>query len=155
MGGEGVVLTVGGLRLFISALGLSLCAALSPGMAFAAGIVVFREVPTQNVLDQAPPGPALVVPVDQKDLIQKLTNDDEFGSVLASPPGGGTNPSTQETIVNSIDGSRADALATLAGSGLGSFSSLGGRISDQVTGGITAGLHGLSNAIDAGVQGAQ
>jgi hypothetical protein len=142
------------LGSFLSA--LVILTTLGPGLAFAADIIILREIPPHNVLDAWPPGPAVTVPADQKDLILDLVvgpkqlNDEDFGSVLASPPAGGVNPlTTQDLVQNPIDGSRAGGLGNLPGSGMGSFSSIGGQISGQVNSAVSNGLQGLSNSIEA------
>jgi hypothetical protein len=137
--------------------------ALASGGAFATDLIILREVPPHNAIEKSPLGPAVTVQVEQGELIQSLLNgpkldDDDFGAVLASPPGGslrGGVPLAGDTV-NALDGSRGDALSNVPNSGMGSFSSLnglGGEISGQVNNAVQSGLDGLSSALGAATGG--
>jgi hypothetical protein len=138
---------------------------LASGSAFATDIIILRDVPPHNAIEPSPVGGVVAVPVEERDLIlgllarPKQLNDDEFGAVLASPPGGPNNGGIplEDDTRNVIDGSRGDALSNVPGGGMGSFSSLGGiggEISGQVNSSVANGLQGLSSSLGA-VTGAQ
>ena len=139
-------------------------AGLASGNAFAADIIILRPVPPHSAFEPVPPAPPLSVQVEQSDLIigllsaPKPLDDDEFGSVVATPPGGRVGAfAIEDDARNAIDGSRGDALSNVPGGGMGSFSSLdglGGEISSQVNNAVTNGLQGLSSSLEA-VTGAQ
>ena len=103
--------------------------ALASGSAFATDLIILREVPPHNAIEPTPPNsPTVTVQVEQSELIQSLLNgpklsDDDFGSVLASPPGGSLRGGVPMADVNALDGSRGDALSNVPNSGMGSFSS--------------------------------
>ena len=130
--------------------------------ALATDLIILRDVPPHNAIEKSPVGEAVTVQVEQSELIQSLLNgpklsDDDFGAVLASPPGGalGGGVPTGDTV-NSLDGSRGDALSNVPNSGMGSFSSLngiGGQISGQVNNAVQSGLGGLSSALGAATGG--
>ena len=133
---------------------------LASGSAFATDLIILREVPPHNAIEPIPPNsPTVTVQVEQSELIQSLLNgnklnDDDFGAVLASPPGGslGGGLPTSGDAVNALDGSRGDALSNVPNSGMGSFSSLngiGGEISGQVNNAVQSGLQGLSSSLGA------
>jgi hypothetical protein len=130
---------------------------LTSGGASATDLIILRDVPYHNAIEKAPPGEPVTVQVEQSELIQSLLNgskldDDDFSSVLASPPGGSNSGlPTGNDPVNAIDGSR-DALSNVPNSGMGSFSSLngiGGEISGQVNNAVQNGLQGLSSSLGA------
>jgi hypothetical protein len=109
-------------------------------------------VPTQNAIEPLNnQGPAIGVPTEDAELVQSLVpgaklSDDQFGAVLASPPPDAPVNSQIEGLTQSIDGSRGDALSNLPGSGLNSFSSLGGlggQVSGQVNDAVGHALQGL------------
>jgi hypothetical protein len=137
---------------------------LGSGSAFATDLIILREVPPHNAIEPTPPNsPTVTVQVEQGELIQSLLSgpklsDDDFGSVLASPPGGslGGGVPTAGDAVNALDGSRGDALSNVPNSGMGSFSSLngiGGEISGQVNNAVQSGLQGLNSALGAATSG--
>lgn len=139
-------------------------AGLVSATASATDLIILRDVPPHNAIEPIPPDTATVtVKVEQGELIQSLLSgpklsDDDFGAVLASPPGGslgGGLPNAGDTV-NSLDGSRGDALSNVPNSGMGSFSSLngiGGEISGQVNNAVQSGLQGLSSALGAATGG--
>lgn len=138
--------------------------ALASGSASATDLIILRDVPPHNAIEPIPPNTSTVtVQVEQSELIQSLLggaklSDDDFGSVLASPPGGtlGGGVPTAGDAVNALDGSRGDALSNVPNSGMGSFSSLngiGGEISGQVNNAVQSGLNGLSSALGAATGG--
>ena len=135
--------------------------ALATGSAFAADLIILRQVPFHNAIEPTPPNsPTITVQTEQSELIQSLLNgpklsDDDFGSVLASPPDGSLPGGVPLADVNALDGSR-DALSNVPNSGMGSFSSLnglGGEISGQVNNAVQSGLNGLSSALGAATGG--
>lgn len=133
------------------------------GGAFATDLIILRDVPYHNAIEKAPVGNAVTVQVEQSELIQSLLNgnkldDKDFGSVLASPPGGtlGGGLPMSGDAVNALDGSRGDALSNVPNGGMGSFSSLngiGGEISGQVNNAVQSGLQGLSSSLGAATSG--
>lgn len=133
------------------------------GGAFATDLIILRDVPYHNAIEKAPVGNAVTVQVEQSELIQSLLNgnkldDKDFGSVLASPPGGtlGGGVPMSSDAVNALDGSRGDALSNVPNGGMGSFSSLngiGGEISGQVNSAVQSGLQGLSSSLGAATGG--
>jgi len=145
---------------------LTILVGIVPGAAYAAEIIIFRDVTPHNVLEPLPPGygEKVAVPTEERDLIlslvpgPKMLGDADFGCVLASPPPSGGSPSGLQTDVlgHSIDqGNGSQPLSNLPGGGMGSFSSLnglGGQISGQVGGTINNALQGLSGAL--GIPGA-
>jgi hypothetical protein len=133
---------------------------LASGNVFATDLIILRDVPSHSAVEPIPPGGGVVsVQVEESDLIvgllsgPKPLNDDDFGAVVASPPGGQTGGiPTENDTRNVIDGSRGDALSNVPGNGMGSFSSLGGigaEISGQVNSAVTNGLQGLSSSLGA------
>jgi hypothetical protein len=136
--------------------------ALASGSAFATDLIILREVPFHNAIEPTPPNsPTVTVQTEQSELIQSLLSgpklsDDDFGSVLASPPDGSLRGGVPLADVNALDGSRGDALSNVPNSGMGSFSSLnglGGEISGQVNNAVQSGLDGLSSALGAATGG--
>ena len=132
--------------------------AMTSGSAFATDLIILRHVPPHNAIEPTPPNsPTVTVQVEQGELIQSLLSgpklsDDDFGSVLASPPDGSLRGGVPMADVNALDGSRGDALSNVPNSGMGSFSSLnglGGEISGQVNNAVKSGLDGLSSALGA------
>lgn len=150
-------------RLFPSLLP-AMIVMMASSNALATDLIILRDVPPHNAIEPIPPNTTTVtVQVEQGELIQSLLNgpklsDDDFGAVLASPPDGalrGGVPSADDTV-NSLDGSRGDALSNVPNSGMGSFSSLngiGGEISGQVNNAVQSGLGGLSSALGAATGG--
>lgn len=161
-----------GARMRMSSLSLfgalTVLAGIVPSAVFAAEIIIFRDVPTHNVLEPLPPGygSAVAVPTEDKALIlslvpgPKLLGDGEFGDVVASPPpsGGATGLHT-DVLGNPIDGAGgSQPLSNLPGSGMGTFSSLGGlggQVSGQVGSSIGNAMQGLGGALGAGLGAAQ
>jgi len=159
-----------GAKIWISSLSLfgalTILAGIVPSAAYAAEIIIFRDVPTHNVLEPLPPGygSAVAVPTEDKDLIlslvpgPKLLGEGDFGDVVASPPpnGGAGAGLHTEVLGNPIDGAGSgQPLSNLPGSGMGTFSSLGGlggQVSGQVGGAIGNAMQGLSGALGAGSQ---
>ena len=150
-------------RASLSLLGAVIAMTLASGSAFATDLIILRHVPPHNAIEPTPPNsPTVTVQVEQSELIQSLLNgpklsDDDFGSVLASPPDGSLRGGVPMADVNALDGSRGDALSNVPNSGMGSFSSLnglGGEISGQVNNAVQSGLDGLSSALGA-VKGGQ
>ena len=136
--------------------------ALASGSAFATDLIILRQVPFHNAIEPIPPNsPTITVQTEQSELIQSLLSgpklsDDDFGSVLASPPDGSLRGGVPMADVNALDGSRNDALSNVPNSGMGSFSSLngiGGEISGQVNNAVQSGLDGLSSALGAATGG--
>jgi hypothetical protein len=128
--------------------------------ALAADIIIWREVPTRNAIEPAPPGPYVGVPAERSDLVLSLVpgakplGEDEVGAVFGSPAAGSLQP-LNETAVPLMDGSRGEAVSNLPGLGMGSFSSLGGlggQISGQVGNAVGHALQGLG-AITPGAGG--
>lgn len=145
-------------RISLSLFSAVIATAVLPlGSAFATDLIILREVPFHNAIEKAPQGEAVTVQVEQSELIQSLLtgaklDDDDFGSVLASPPGGrnGGLPNGNDAV-NTIDGSH-DALSNVPSGGMGSFSTLnglGGEISGQVNNAVQSGMQGLSSALGA------
>jgi len=138
--------------------GLIVLAGVSSTPAFAADIIIYREVPPQNVLDTTvPPGPVNSVPASREDLVLGLVpgarlDDDAVAAVIAPSQAGRGGISPQaDTVLNANDPARGDAASNLPGSGMGSFSSLGGlgeRISGEVGTAIGNGLNALSNTMN-------
>ena len=137
---------------------IAMMTALASSSAFATDLIILRDVPPHNAIEPIPPNTSTVtVQVEQAELIQSLLNgpklsDDDFGAVLASPPGGSLGGGVPTADVNALDGSRGDALSNVPNSGMGSFSSLngiGGEISGQVNNAVQSGLQGLSSALGA------
>jgi hypothetical protein len=137
--------------------GVIALAGLVSATASATDLIILREVPYHNAIEKSPEGPAVTVQTEQSELIQSLLNgpklnDDDYGAVLASPPGGSLGGGVPTADVNALDGSRGDALSNVPNSGMGSFSSLngiGGQISGQVNNAVQSGLQGLSSALGA------
>lgn len=157
-----------GIRCWRTSLSLlsavSVMTALASGSASATDLIILRDVPPHNAIEPIPPNTSTVtVQVEQGELIQSLLSgprlsDDDFGAVLASPPGGtiGGGAPMAGDAVNALDGSRGDALSNVPNSGMGSFSSLngiGGEISGQVNNAVQSGLNGLSSALGAATGG--
>ncbi len=141
-----------------------LMAAMASGTALATDLIILRDVPPHNGIEPIPPNTSTVtVQVEQAELIRSLLggnrlSEDDFGSVLASPPGGtlGGGVPNAGDAVNALDGSRGDPLSNVPNSGMGSFSSLngiGGEISGQVNDAVQSGLGGLSSALGAATGG--
>ena len=135
---------------------------LASGRALATDLIILRQVPPHNAIEPIPPNsPTVTVQVEQGELIQSLLsgpklNDDDYGAVVASPPGRGGVAATVNDAVGTIDGTRGDALSNVPNSGMGSFSSLnglGGEISGQVNNAVQTGLQGLSSALGAATGG--
>ena len=144
---------------------LIVLAVVSSTSALAADIIIYREVPEHNVLDTTvPPGPTQSVPASREDIVLGLVpgarlNDDAVAAVVAPSQAGPGGPSLHSgTIQEASDAARGDALSNLPGSGMGSFSSLGGlggRISDEVGSAIGNGLNALSNTMNTLSSGGQ
>jgi hypothetical protein len=157
----------------IKGIGLGVLGALAglagpqfPDAVHAADIVIVRELPTHNVLEQPLPENATIpiaIPTEETDLLlslvpgPRLLSDGEFGAVVASPPPSGSTPFGAQTDLLSpnVEGARGDGLAAIPGSGMGSFSSLsgmGGQISGQVNGAIGSAMQGLNSALGIAAQ---
>jgi hypothetical protein len=161
---HGVRLQLGSLSLFGT---LAILVGIVPSAANAAEIIIFRDVPTHNVLEPLPPGygDKVAVPTEERDLIlslvpgPKMLGDGDFGAVVASPPpngGAGASGLQSEVLGHPIDGAGgSQPLSNLPGSGMGTFSSLGGlggQISGQVGGSIHNAMQGLGGALGSGSQ---
>lgn len=135
---------------------------LASGSAFATDLIILRQIPPHNAIEPTPPNsPTVSVQVERGDLVQSLLSgpkmsDDDYGAVVASPPGRGGVAMTTNDAVGTIDGTRGDALSNVPNGGMGSFSSLngiGGEISGQVNNAVQNGLQGLSSAVGAATGG--
>jgi hypothetical protein len=161
---HGAKTRIGSLSLFGA---LMILAGIVPSAVYAAEIIIFREVPTHNVLEPLPPGygNTVAVPTEEAALIKslvpgpKLLTEGDFGSVVASPPpsgGAGASGLQSDVLGHPVDGtSSGQPLSNLPGSGMGTFSSLGGlggQISGQVGGSIHNAMQGLSGALGSGSQ---
>jgi hypothetical protein len=128
-------------------------AALLPVLAHAAEIIIKRDVPVRSAVHTAPPGPASAVQTERRDMILglvpdgKLLNDDEVASVLGSGPGSVNQAGRPGGVQTYLDRPAGDASSSVAASGMGSFSSLGGRISNEVNRPIGAAMQNLTNAL--------
>jgi hypothetical protein len=143
----------------LGALSVLAAAALSP--TYAADIIILRQLPPHNVLEQpmAPNSTTVVAePVEKSELIQSLVpnqrmlSDREFGDVMASPPPGGAGAGLHADVLgHPISGSSNDPLSSLPGQGMGSFAStlggLGGEITNQVEGALGGAMRGISGAV--------
>ena len=144
---------------------LAIVAGFVPGIAHAADIIIHRDVPAHNVLEQPLPpgyGDAVAIPTEERDLIlslvpgPKMLGDADIGAVIAAPPSGPTNGTGMQTDVlghpiDAVNGSQP--LSNLPGQGMGSFGSLsglGGSISGQVGGSISNAMQGLNGALGVG-----
>lgn len=139
-----------GVGMVVAGLGLS--------PAFATDIIILRELPQHNVLDQPVPDNAtgvITAPVDQRDLILQLVpngktlSDNQVGSILPSqPPGGG--PGTTFFGPGFDDFRGSSAISDLPGQGMGSFASstLGG-ISGQIESAVGQASQSINGAVGA------
>ena len=129
---------------------------------YAAEIIIFREVPTHNALEPLPPGygNTVAVPTEEADLILSLVPGPKMLTteilVLCWPlprrvaVRGRRACRPRSSVIRSIGPSGGQPLSNLPGSGMGSFSSLGGlggQISGQVGGTIHNAMQGLSGAL--------
>jgi hypothetical protein len=132
---------------------------LSP--AFATDIIILRDLPTHNVLEQPVPDNAsgvITAPVDQRDLILQLVpngktlGDTEVGSILPSqPPGGGAGTTFFGPGFDDFRGS--SIINDLPGQGMGSFANsslggIGGQI-DSAVGQATQSINGAVGALNS------
>ena len=151
-------------RLFASLiLATLLFTPLASGSALATDLIILRQVPPHNAIEPIPPNsPTVTVQVEKGDLIQSLLSgpkldDEDYGAVVASPPGRGGVAATINDAMGTFDGARGgDALSNVPNNGMGSFSSLnglGGEISGQVNNAVQSGLQGLSSALGAATGG--
>jgi hypothetical protein len=143
---------------------LTVVAGMYSGAAFAAEVIILRELPPHNVLEQPVPanGTGVVaVPTEQKDLVlslvpnSKLLNDGEFGSVLASPPPNSAGQGSGTYLFGPMFSEGTRGLSDLPNSGLGSFASgsgLGG-IGGQINDAVGQATQGIGAAINSGLGG--
>jgi hypothetical protein len=116
----------------------ALSASLVPVFAHAAEIIIRRDVPVRSAVHTAPPGDASAVRTERRDEIiglvpdGQLLNDDEAAAVLGSSPADAMGQGGQGGIQTYLDRPGADANSNVAASGMGTFSSLGSRISGEV-----------------------
>lgn len=158
-----------GARIVMSSLNvfgaLAIVVGIVPGIAHAADIIIHRDVPAHNVLEQPlPPNCCefVAIPTEESELIRslvpgpKMLGDTDMGAIIAAPPSGPTNGTGMQTDVlghpiDAVNGSQP--LSNLPGQGMGSFGSLsglGGSISGQVGGAIGNAMQGLNGALGVG-----
>jgi hypothetical protein len=130
-----------------------LSASLVPLFAHAAEIIIKRDVPVRSAVHTAPPGEATTVRTERRDEILglvpdgQLLNDDESAAVLGSSPAGSMAQGGQGGIQTYLERPGADANSNVAASGMGTFSSLGGRISGAVGGTVGNAMQNLSSTL--------